>query len=118
MKNIASAVLGLILIIGSAGSQSISPASPVPDEILWKHVLLHVAKYQQFASEAAARSQSSPYRHSFRARLGLNPIEEQDLNLIAADFAWGNRPLGLRPQKAQRQRVLPYVIQVPTHGIH
>ncbi len=56
------------------------------DDVLYRHFLRHVAKYQEFAATAETSGNSSPFRHSFRRKLALNPNEEQDLNQVAKDY--------------------------------
>jgi hypothetical protein len=61
-----------------------SPLAP-PDDVIYRHVFRHVARYQELADAEEMAHRQSPFRHSFRTQLGLNPVEEQDLNFIAAE---------------------------------
>lgn len=77
--------LSLWPLSASAQAHSASP-SALTDDVIYMHFFRHVAKYQEFASAAESPGELSPFRHSFRRRLALNPNQEQDLNQIAADY--------------------------------
>lgn len=70
-----------------AFGQSSSETEIPTDDVIYFHVFKHVYKYQQIADRAESSGQSSPFRHSFRTRFALHVAEEQDLNMIASDWA-------------------------------
>lgn len=72
----------------SATAQTVttSASAALTDDVIYMHFFRHVARYQEFASAAESSGVSSPFRHSFRRNLALDPNQEHDLNQIAADY--------------------------------
>src|ERR1035441_2220730 len=87
LRFVKTVVAGVILTTACGLWAQTAPnvsGSALPEDIIYMHVFMHVAKYQEIATAAAAAGNtSSPFLHSFRTKLGLNPNEEQDLNVVA-----------------------------------
>ncbi len=80
-------LIGLVCFAGQVSQQTGPLLSSPSEEVLYRHLFRHVLKYQQIADRDEAAGEPSPFRHSFRTKLELNPTEEDDLNFIAADTA-------------------------------
>ena len=70
----------------------------VEDDVLYRHLFRHVAHYDTFATKTEVSGKPSALRHAFRQKLLLNPNQEQDLNLLAAQCMQEVHALDLQAQ--------------------
>ena len=75
----------LIFFLALTLESSAQTASNLTDSdyAVYRHVLKQITSYQDLAQAAENSNLQSPLRHAFRNKLELNPVQEEDLNLIA-----------------------------------